>query len=102
MVDHPVHPHHETALMLLRAAGFYDHQAKAALASGTAGLTIIRGDILAMAAAVDAEREARGKALREAAQALIADCMRCGLGVLADQIDPLLVAALEAAMEAKP
>ena len=51
---HP-HPNHETALMLLRAAGFDDDEVR------------VGADILAMAAAVDAREKAMREALLNAA-----------------------------------
>lgn len=95
-------PHHETALMLLRAAGFDVGDGENILFSTNVEWRLIKNVFLAMAAAVDAKMEAREKVLREAAQALIADCNRAIWNHRAIEVRPETVAALEAALEAKP
>jgi hypothetical protein len=99
-------PHHETALMLLRAAGFEDDEAKVALAERGLGWSMFRSDLIAMAAAVDAKMEAREKVLREALKAAhdaIAQIQ--SEYILGGYCQELLGAAeelVDAALEAKP
>ena len=66
------HPHHETALMLLRAADFDDFDDVDTFLYAHQVLVLLCGPVefLAMAAAVDAKMEAREKVLREEVERL--------------------------------
>ena len=104
-------PHHETALMLLRAVntGTDDADRLAWLNQSDAGsyrVELYPGCFLAMAAAVDAKMEAREKVLREALKAAhdaIAQIQ--SEYILGGYCQELLGAAeelVDAALEAKP
>ena len=102
------HPHHETALMLLRAADFDDFDDVDTFLYAHQVLVLLCGPVefLAMAAAVDAKMEAREKVLREALKAAhdaIAQIQ--SEYILGGYCQELLGAAeelVDAALEAKP
>ena len=70
MVDHPTHPHHETALMLLRAAKRPKdgYSAENFLSQRFHSVTCGSGHFFAMAAAVDAREKAMWEALEKMAK----------------------------------
>ena len=66
-------PHHETALMMLRTAGYNRKDAQRFLSSAASDeeWRLLKKDLLEMAAVVDAERDARNKVMREALEKLV-------------------------------